>query len=315
MNAMSPPGAGLSANAGKAISAVGVSSMTGFARVDGAHEHRRWTWEVKSVNGRGLEIRFRTPPGFDDLETELRRIVQKKLKRGSVSVNLALDSAADETRSRINEAALENALAMVEKISARLKCDPPRAEGILALRGVIEPADESMAEEDRKALIAAMVKSFGQSVDALIKARAAEGKTVSAALSALFDDVARLAGQAASLAEAAPAVLRERIAAQLDELLAGAPVPEERLAQEAALMAVKADVREELDRLRAHVEAGRALLSNNGPAGRQLDFLSQELNREANTLCAKASDLALKRVGLDLKKVIDQLREQVQNVE
>lgn len=294
---------------------MGVSSMTGFARVDGAHDGRRWIWEIKSVNGRGLEMRFRLPPGFDDLELELRRAMQKRLSRGSVSITLSFQTGADEQRYRINESALEDAIAMVEKISARLKCDRPRAEGILALRGVIEPAEEIHSGEARKALLSAMTANFETALDALVAARLAEGASVGAALRALLDDVERLTGAAAGLAEAAPVALRARIAAQLDELLAGASIPEERLAQEAALLAVKADIREELDRLHAHVEAGRTLLGETGPAGRQLDFLTQELNREANTLCAKAPDLALKRVGLELKKVVDQLREQVQNVE
>lgn len=289
--------------------------MTGFARVDGAHDGRRWTWEIKSVNGRGLEMRFRLPPGLDDLELELRRAMQKRLNRGSVSITLSFQTGADEQRYRINESALEDAIAMAEKISARLKCDRPRAEGILALRGVIEPAEEISSGEARKALLSAMTANFETALDALVAARLAEGASVGAALRALLEDVDRLTGAAAGLAEAAPVALRARIAAQLEELLAGASIPEERLAQEAALLAVKADIREELDRLRAHVEAGRALLGETGPAGRQLDFLTQELNREANTLCAKAPDLALKRIGLELKKVVDQLREQVQNVE
>lgn len=294
---------------------MGVSSMTGFARVDDAHEGRRWTWEIKSVNGRGLEMRFRLPPGFDDLELDLRKAAQARLSRGSIGVSLTMQSAADEPRCRINEAALNDAIAMMEKISARLKCDRPRAEGILALRGVIEPADEIQSEEGRKALVAVMAVSFEKAVDALAAARRAEGASLEASLVALLSETERLTKTAAGLAAAAPEALHKRVAAQLDELLAGAAVPEDRLAQEAALLAVKADIREELDRLQSHVEAGRTLLGENGPAGRQLDFLTQELNREANTLCAKAPDLELKRLGLELKKVIDQLREQVQNVE
>lgn len=294
---------------------MGVSSMTGFARQDGAQDGRRWTWEIKSVNGRGLETRFRLPPGFDELEPGLRKAVQKKLSRGSVAVNLTLQTDADEARYRVNAAALEDAIAMMEKISAQLKCERPRAEGILALRGVIEPMDETLSDNERKAMLAAMAASFEETVDALTTARRYEGASLATALVALLDQAEELAKTAAGLAAAAPETLRARIAARLDELLAGASIPEDRLAQEAALLAVKADVREELDRLTSHLGAARALLDENGPAGRQLDFLTQELNREANTLCAKASDMELKRVGLELKKVIDQLREQVQNVE
>lgn len=289
--------------------------MTGFARVDGAHDGKRWSWEIKSVNGRNLEARFRMPPGFDGLEPELRKALQQKVKRGSVNAGLILHDDGGEPQYRINEAALENAIAMVKSVQSRLDCAPPRPEGLLALRGVIEPADGIETEERRAALGAALAASFREGVDKLAAVRDVEGAAMSAVLSAQFDEVERLTTEAASMAAATPEVLRAKVAAQLEELLAGAGVPEERLAQEAALLAVKADVREELDRLATHVAAGRALLKEKEPVGRQLDFLTQEFNREANTLCSKAQDMALKRIGLELKKVIDQLREQVQNIE
>ncbi len=289
--------------------------MTGFARIDGAHEHRRWIWEIKSVNGRNLEARFRLPPGFDGLEPGLRKALQEKIKRGSVNASLTLYGDDSEPQYRINEAALESAIRMVKDIHLRLECAPPRAEGLLGLRGVLEPAGELESEDQRAALAAALTASFKDGVAKLAAARQTEGVAMGGVLAAQFDEVERLTNEAASMADAAPEALRARIAAQLEELLAGASVPEERLAQEAALLALKADVREELDRLATHVAAGRALLKEKEPVGRQLDFLTQEFNREANTLCSKAQDMALKRVGLDLKKTIDQLREQVQNIE
>ncbi len=292
-----------------------ISSMTGFARVEGVHGARSWTWELKSVNGRGLELRCRMPQGFDGLEPSLRKSMQSVLNRGSVNANLALRSDTAEQHYRVNETVLNTAIDAVEKVRTRLKCGPPQAETILALRGVMEAVDAAESEDNRKALMTALLSSFGEAVEALAASRAAEGSAMAEILSAQFDEIERLCAAATHSAAAAPEALRSKIMAQLTDLLASTELPEERLAQEAALLAVKADVREELDRLSTHIAAGRDHLKGNGPVGRQLDFLTQELNREANTLCSKASDMTLKRIGLDLKKVIDQLREQVQNIE
>lgn len=287
--------------------------MTGFARVDANLEHRRWTWEIKSVNARGLELRFRLPSGFDALEPVLRKAAKEKLSRGAVNVNLTLRDERSEGRMRINERALADAIAMAKQVALATECAPPRPEGVLALRGVMEPVDE--ADEDATELHAALASSFTQALDALCKARREEGAAMATALGGQLDEIAALTAEATKHATATPQAIRDKIAGQLKELLDGASLPEERLAQEAALLAVKADVREEIDRLGAHLEAGRGLLNQTGPVGRQFDFLSQEFNREANTLCSKAADMGLKRIGLDLKKVIDQLREQVQNIE
>lgn len=292
-----------------------ISSMTGFARVEGAHGDRRWAWELKSVNGRGLELRARLPQGFDGLEPSLRKALQGVIKRGSINASLALASESAEPAYRVNDKALASAIAAVEKVRSSAKCDPPRAEGILALRGVMEPVDASENDEERASLNEAILTSFAEAAKALAVARVKEGAAMAEVLSAQLDEVEKLTASATKSAAAAPEALRTRISTQLEELLAGASIPEERLAQEAALLAVKADIREELDRLASHVKAGRALLKEKAPVGRQLDFLTQEFNREANTLCSKASDMTLKRVGLDLKKVIDQMREQVQNIE
>ena len=288
--------------------------MTGFARVDATLEHRRWTWEIKSVNARGLELRFRMPQGFDALEPVLRKAAKETLSRGAVNATLTLRDESAEGRMRINEQALSDIAAMIARVAQSMECAPPRPEGVLALRGVMEPADDADAE-DTEALTGKMAESFRDALEALQKARREEGAAMARVLAAQFDEIDTLVAEAAKSAAATPAAIRDRLAAQLRELLEGAGLPEERLAQEAAMLAVKADVREEIDRLGSHLEAGRALLGEAGPVGRQLDFLSQEFNREANTLCAKASDMGLKRIGLDLKKVIDQLREQVQNIE
>ena len=291
-----------------------ISSMTGFARVEGAHENWRFVWETRAVNGRGLEWRARLPAGFDALDPEMRAIAKKKLSRGSLNIGLTLSAGALAGGYSINQAMLADVVAMIGKIRSEIDCGKPQAEGLLALKGVIEQAEETMDEEAREALNAALLKSFAEVIDGLAAARRAEGASIGAVLADQFAAIENLTAAAAANAATAPAAIRDRTAAQLKELLDGA-VPEDRLAQEAALLAIKADVREELDRLSSHVAAGRALLAKSGPVGRDLDFLTQEFNREANTLCSKAQDMDLKRIGLDLKRVIDQLREQVQNIE
>ena len=291
-----------------------LSSMTGFARIEDALGEARWTWEIKSVNGRGLEPRFRLPPGYDFLEHDLRKLLAAKFSRGSFNVFLSLKGAAVEGAFVVNRAALASALKLIEEVRLAIDCERPRPEGILGLRGVVEQ-ESVLDDEDARALLAeALKKSFQGACNALFAARQKEGASLEALIAGQLDAIEALATAARRSAEAAPESIRARIAGQLSDLLAGA-VPAERLAEEAALLAVKADIREELDRLDAHVEAGRALVGGGGGVGRKLDFLTQEFNREANTLCAKAQDMGLKRIGLDLKTTIDQMREQVQNLE
>jgi uncharacterized protein (TIGR00255 family) len=293
-----------------------VSSMTGFARRAGDFDGRRWVWEAKSVNGRGLETRVRLPAGFDHLEASIRREAGQRLVRGNLSATLTLETASHAAALRLNEAALNDAIRFAKIVAERIACDPPRADGILALRGVLE-ADEGAARDEaaEAAFDAAVIGSFGECLDALAAMRASEGAALGAVLEAQIAEIERLAAAAHAHAEAQPAAMRDRIARQLGELLAHAPVADDRIAQEAAMLAVKADIREELDRIDAHVAAARALLAGREAAGRRLDFLGQEFNREANTLCSKAQDISLKRIGLDLKSVVDQFREQAQNVE
>ena len=292
-----------------------VSSMTGFARADGAHGQTRWTWELKSVNGRGLEMRFRLPAGYDALEQALRAAISAQLNRGSVFASLQIASVSGETRMRLNKAALDDVIEAAKEIRERIDCAPPQAEGLLALRGVLEPADDKADEKARTVLNNAMVKSFEEAVGALRKARDAEGAAMAQVVAGHIDEIETLTQNANADPGAALPAIRARIETHLAELIADGAVPEDRLAQEAALIAVKADIREELNRLVAHIDAGRALLKRGGAIGRELDFLTQEFNRETNTLCSKAQNMDLKRIGLELKKVIDQLREQVQNIE
>jgi uncharacterized protein (TIGR00255 family) len=291
-----------------------LSSMTGFARGEGALGETRWTWEMKSVNGRGLEPRFRLPPGLDFLEQDLRKALSERFSRGSINAFLSLKGAAVEGGLAVNRAALSSAIALIEEVRARIACEPPRAEGILALRGVLDIQSTLDDEDERAALAAALGASFSQTADMLAQSRRREGLALERLIGDLLKEIEGLAGAARAAAAAAAAATRDRFQAQLADLLASS-FTEERMAQEAAALAVKSDVREELDRLAAHIEAARALMAKGAAAGRQLDFLTQELNREANTLCSKAQDMGLKRIGLDLKTAVDRMREQVQNVE
>lgn len=288
--------------------------MTGFARGEGASGDTRWTWELKSVNGRGLEPRFRLPPGLDFLEQDLRRALNEKFSRGSFNAFLSLKGAAVEGGLAVNRAALASAIALIEEIRGRIPCDPPRPESILALRGVVDVQSSLDDEDERAALGARLVAGFTETAEALLQSRRREGEALERLILELLAEIESLSAAARAAADAAMAGTRDRFQAQLADLLSSS-FSEERLAQEAAALAVKADVREELDRLAAHIESARALIAKGGAAGRQLDFLTQELNREANTLCSKAQDMGLKRIGLDLKTAVDRMREQVQNVE
>jgi uncharacterized protein (TIGR00255 family) len=292
--------------------------MTGFARVDGRAGNKAWIWELKSVNGRGLELRFRLPPGFDSVEADLRGLAQSKLVRGNVNLNLQLvESANEEGPSyRLNEALLEQLLAMAGRLESR-GVGAPRLDGLLAVRGVVEPVGMVEDESAREALEAALKQSFTDALDRLVQSRNAEGAKLAEVLRTQFDEIATLTKRAGEVEAVRPEGLRRRLQTQLAELLAQSPpVAEERLAQELALQVTRLDVREELDRLKAHVAAAQALLKGDAKGvGRKLDFLMQEFNREANTLCSKAFDAGLTAIGLDLKLVIDRLREQAQNVE
>jgi uncharacterized protein (TIGR00255 family) len=230
-------------------------------------------------------------------------------------VSLQLTTATSEARVRLNKEALADIIAALNEVRGEVGCAEPRAESILALRGVMELVDEAVDEKQKEALREALLKNFAEAVDALDAARAKEGAAMARVIGDQLAEIEVLTARARGGAGASLAGIRDRIASQLRELIEDGALPEERLAQEAAMMAVKADVREELDRLDAHIKAARALIKRGGPTGRELDFLTQEFNRETNTLCSKAQDIELKRTGLDLKKVIDQLREQVQNIE
>lgn len=294
-----------------------IASMTGFARAQGQAESCTWTWEARSVNARGLDVRCRLPTGFEDLDGSVRERVGKRFRRGNVTVALSMDFRRGQSGVRVNTAALDEILALVPSIRERMPdAPPPTVEGVLGLRGVIEAAEDDLAEDAREALAAEMMSGLNRALDSLASMRMDEGGRLLAVLTERLDRIAALCAEAESLAATQPEALRARLVEQLAALAdATPPVAEDRLAQEVALLAAKADLREELDRLNAHVAAARALLGEDAAVGRKLDFLCQEFNREANTLCSKSADVALTRVGLDLKATIEQLREQVQNIE
>lgn len=294
---------------------MGLSGMTGFGRVEGAQDDWTWAVEARSVNGRNLDVRFRGPPGFESLERTARDGAQVRFQRGQITIGLQAKRAESQAQVRINLEQVERYLDATQDLVRQGRAAPPSLDGLLALRGVIEVAE---AEPDLEAMArveAAMAASIGAALDDLKLARDAEGVALSGVLGGLTERIAVLTGQAEALAGEQPEVLKARFARRMAELIGDPAGLEERIVQEAAAMAVKADVREELDRLGGHVESARGLLSGEGPVGRRMDFLTQEFMREANTLCSKSALSALTAVGLELKAVIEQLREQVQNVE
>lgn len=297
-----------------------IASMTGYARAQGADDHRRWVWEARSVNGRNLEVRCRVPQGFERLENPTRTAVGAKLRRGNISLTLTVTSERPSKPLRINRVLLGELSSLVEEMR-RAGATPPSADGLLRVRGVVEEEDDDA--EDSEEALAAVDKAVNATLDAVLKslvaARAAEGRALAEVLERHVTEIEILCGRAAERAQIQIATIRTRFQTQLAELLDRVPaLSEERLAQEVALLVGKADVREELDRLAAHVTQAKALLADarpDNPVGRKLDFLCQEFNREANTLCSKSADIELTRIGIDLKGAIERMREQVQNVE
>jgi uncharacterized protein (TIGR00255 family) len=293
-----------------------VASMTGFARTDGEAEGLGFAWELRSVNNRGLDLRLRLPPGFEGLEPYLRKEIAAQLARGSVAAALTVVRPGSQSRFRINTEALEQLLELMRELDSRIEADPPRLDGLLGLRGVLETVDEPEDPARREAQERALLEGFRAALRGMIEMRRTEGRALAEVISARLGEIAARSGEARRVAALQPEALRRRLREMVAELLDASPaLPEERLAQEAALLIQRADATEELDRLEAHVEAARGLLAEGGPIGRRLDFLCQELNREANTLCSKSSDLELTRIGLAVKAAIEQLREQVQNLE
>ena len=291
-----------------------LSGMTGFGRADGALDGWTWSVEARSVNGRNLEVRFRGPNGFDSLERLAKAAGQARLSRGQVTIGIqARRAAGDASTLKVNEAVLARYLQLANQL-AEEGATPPSADGLLALRGVLDADEEAEDPEVRAPIEAAMAATVEQALDALKISREREGAQLRPVIEDFVARIEALVATADTEAKAQTAAVRDRFARRMAELAPDVPGLEDRIVLEAAALATKADVREELDRLTAHVASARALLDQ-PPAGRKLDFLMQEFMREANTLCSKSATTALTATGLDLKAVIEQLREQVQNVE
>ena len=293
-----------------------LSGMTGFARREGAHGEWTWAVEARSVNGRNLEVRFRGPAGFDGLERAARDGGQTRFQRGQVNVGVHAKRTDTTPSVKVNVEQLERYLEASRAYVESGRASPPAMDGVLALKGVLETAEEDEDPDARREVEAAIAATIGECLDGLREARREEGAALHGVLHGLVARIDELVSAAEAEAGEQPQIIRDRFLRRMEELLGGdSQLPEERLVQEAAVFAGKADVREELDRLHAHVDAARALLDGTAAAGRRLDFLTQEFLREANTLCSKSATAALTNVGLELKVVIEQLREQVQNVE
>jgi uncharacterized protein (TIGR00255 family) len=293
-----------------------IKSMTGFARADGAVADTAWHWEIRSVNGRGLDIRLRLPPGSEGLEPRIREAVAKRVTRGSLTLNLNLKRIGGGTEIRLNEGALRQVLAALEALKSTIEMAAPRPEALLGIKGVLEMVEPEESEAEMQVRSAAMLASLGEALDGMVHARQGEGSRLQAIVLEQLAIIERLVALIEASPSRSPEAIRQKLNEQLGRILeTGISLDEGRLYQEAAMLATRADIEEELKRLGAHVAAARELLASREPAGRRLDFLAQEFNREANTLCSKASDAETTRAGLELKAVIEQMREQVQNIE
>lgn len=293
-----------------------LSSMTGFARGQGTSGSYTFAWELKSVNAKGLDVRLRLPPGWDSIEAAVRARAAERLMRGTVYANLTLERLGVATTVKINDAVLNAVLDAIDRIKPRIGAAPPTVEGILALKGVIDVSEAEEREEDRAAAEATVVATFGSALDDLLTARREEGAALARTLQSRLDEIAALTARAEAVPGRRPEVIKTRLTEQVATLLGASDrFDPDRLHQEAILLASKSDIREELDRLVAHVAQARKLIADGGAVGRRLDFLAQEFNRESNTLCSKANDVELTNIGLGLKTVVEQFREQVQNLE
>jgi uncharacterized protein (TIGR00255 family) len=292
-----------------------LSSMTGFARANGQTDGASWVWELRSVNAKGLDIRLKLPPRADAVEVEARRMLGAVVARGTVHVSLDLKLEAGMAEVRINVALAERLVAQLHEVAAKVGAPPPGLDAVLSMRGVVETADESEPLSEPVAL--AIQRSLEDAIVGLISARRGEGEALQGVLRARLSAMGEKVATADALPSRGAESVKARLKRQVDELMEAAtgPFDPQRLHQEAVMLAVKADIREELDRLKAHVAQGLELVARGGAVGRRLDFLAQELSREVNTLCAKSNDVALTEIGLDLKGLVEQFREQVQNVE
>jgi uncharacterized protein (TIGR00255 family) len=293
-----------------------LSSMTGFGRAEGHYKHHSWVWEIRSVNGKGLDVRMRIPPGLDAFDQFIKTTIKKEITRGSINVLLQLSKEETDTDVKVNEAALDKLIGVAKKASVDHDLPMPSLDSLLSIRDVVEiilTEDNENQISERNDILK---KSFIEALSELKSSRQEEGLATRKMLSDVIDQVEDLLNQAEEIVNNQPSLLKEKYEEKVNALFDNKQgIDKDRLAQEIVLLATKADTKEETDRLRAHIASARTMLDAKGTIGRKMDFLTQEFNREANTLCSKSSDIALTNIGLSLKTAIDQIREQVQNVE
>ena len=293
-----------------------LQSMTGYAGVEGRTGDIGWQWQIRTVNGKGLDVRLRLPSGFEQIEQGVRKLIANRIKRGNLQITLTIDRENAMAVPTINEAVLDAVLVAAEKVATRLKAPQPTVEGILSLRGVLEMVEPAVSDTFGEALNRDIIEGLDDVLSDLRQSRGGEGAALGAILAQNLDQIEELTKNAEENPARSAEAIRTRLSGQVELLLeASNSLDVDRLHQEVAVLATKADIREELDRLYAHVEAARALLASEGPVGRKLEFLAQELNRESNTLCSKSNARELTAIGLELKVVIDQFREQILNLE
>ena len=296
--------------------AMALSSMTGFARSHGASGPYAFEWELKSVNAKGFDLRLRLPPGWDDIEVSAKKRAGELLSRGTVYANLNVKRTNAVAQVRINEDVLAAVVKVAGQVAGRIDAVAPSVDGLLAIKGVIEVVEPESNEEEDKLAKAAAMAAFEQALTNLVEMRRREGATLGQVLSARMDEIEKLAKRAEAAPGRKPEAIRARLAEQVAALLeASDRFDQDRLTQEALLIATKADIREELDRIASHIAQAREMLGKGGPVGRRLDFLAQEFNREVNTCCSKSNDIELTNTGLEMKNVVEPFREQVQNLE
>jgi uncharacterized protein (TIGR00255 family) len=298
------------------IYAMALSSMTGFARSHGASGPYVFEWELKSVNAKGFDLRLRLPPGWDELEALAKKRAAEQLSRGTVYANLNVKRANALSSVRINEAVLDGVIKVATQLAGKIDAVAPSIDGLLAIKGVIELVEPESDEEEDKAAKAAAVAAFDEALTGLVAMRQREGTSLGEILSQRMAEIEALAKKAEMAPGRKPEAIRVRLAEQIAALLETSDrFDADRLNQEALLIAAKADIREELDRIASHVAQTRELIGKGGPIGRRLDFLAQEFHREVNTCCSKSNDIELTNTGLEMKNVVEQFREQVQNLE
>lgn len=293
-----------------------IQSMTGFARSQVTHADGQFTWEIRSVNGKGLDHRLRLPPGFDHIEQPARKRLGAAFSRGNMQVTLSTANNAHRMEAVVNEQALEAVIVLLKRLEGRIDAKKPSLDGILNIRGIVELREPDLADDDKTARDAVILTALDEAIGALTVMRVREGSELVGVLSSQIDRISELVQAVEESPARSPEVIRARLIEQIEALIGTHQALDmDRVHMEAAILATKADLREEIDRLKTHVGAARELLKGQGPVGRKLDFLAQEFNRENNTICSKSNAGAVTAIGLDMKVLIDQFREQIQNLE